>query len=148
MKPVWATSSDDAKTLNHNLFNTPAPQTPHAHPWAPPPPFSPEKAFPQSLFPELRDVNMSESSPPNPELRHVYQSRQPVEETSSDDAETLNHNMFGATPQTLHGHFWAPSHPFSRDTDRSQSNPEGGDGAVAPGASLISRFMRRCFGTE
>ncbi|KZP15210.1 hypothetical protein FIBSPDRAFT_726197 [Athelia psychrophila] len=118
MKPVWATSSDDPKTpkkRSHDalapatspfpgaqpptfgtnqgspfLFNTPAPQTPHAHPWAPPPLFSPEKAFPQPQFQELKDIDMSEASPPKPEegdrtvatgaLRRVFKSRERARE--------------------------------------------------------------------
>lgn len=168
VKPAWATSWDDAETSKHSmlgtsqkapfLFNTPTPQTLHAHPWAPPPSFSPEKAFPQPQFQDVRDVDMSEFSPPNPEedggymttggLRRVFKARQkrtgrdesdnsdpsfsrlrsteapmdfqyasrPRSSTKPvwawDDAETSNHNVFGAdrdTPtQTLHTHPWAP----------------------------------------
>lgn len=56
----------------------------------PPPNFSPQKAFPTSAAPELRDIDMSEPSPPKPEasdkesrrivatgaLRRVFNSRQ------------------------------------------------------------------------
>lgn len=78
---------------NHNapfLFQSPTPQTPHTHPWAPPPNFSPTRAFPQPQFQELKDVDMSELSPPQPEetgteggrtvatgaLRRVFKSRE------------------------------------------------------------------------
>ena len=44
------------------LFQPPAvPQTPHNHAWAPPPHFSPSKAFP--LPEEIKDVDMTETSP-------------------------------------------------------------------------------------
>ncbi|KAI0726012.1 Di-sulfide bridge nucleocytoplasmic transport domain-containing protein [Fomitopsis betulina] len=45
------------------LFNEPLPQSPHTPAWAPPPAFSPAKAFPQ---PEINDVDMLDSSPPKP----------------------------------------------------------------------------------
>ncbi|OBZ79282.1 Nucleus export protein BRL1 [Grifola frondosa] len=81
------------------LFQEPPPHTPHSPAWAPPPGFSPAKAFPQ---PELKDVDMSELSPPKapsevPEkekeveggrvvalgaLRRVYRSRQRARERS------------------------------------------------------------------
>lgn len=69
------------------IFQAPVPQTPAVHPWAPPVNFTPQKAFPAQ---ELRDVDMSELSPPKPEasekesgrivatgaLRRVFNSRQ------------------------------------------------------------------------
>lgn len=73
------------------LFQSPTPQTSHSHPWAPPPAFSPTKAFPQPQFQDLKDVDMSELSPPKQEildspeekrvvatgaLRRVYKSRE------------------------------------------------------------------------
>lgn len=72
------------------IFQTPVPQTPPVHPWAPPLNFSPQKAFPPLPAQELRDVDMSEPSPPKPAasnkdsgrivatgaLRRVYNSRQ------------------------------------------------------------------------
>ncbi|KAJ7293914.1 Di-sulfide bridge nucleocytoplasmic transport domain-containing protein [Mycena rebaudengoi] len=95
-KPVWASSGssqeqEDPSTpkkrpradLNpptplHNptfgqnqnipfIFRTP--ERPPAQPyhWAPPPNFSPSKAFPSHAAPELRDVDMREPSPPKPE---------------------------------------------------------------------------------
>lgn len=48
------------------IFQSPPPQTPEQHPWAPPSNFSASKAFPQPVFQELRDVDMAESSPPGP----------------------------------------------------------------------------------
>lgn len=43
------------------LFHpTPGPQTPHSHPWVPPPQFSPTKAFPTT---EINDIDMTEASP-------------------------------------------------------------------------------------
>ncbi|OAX42559.1 hypothetical protein K503DRAFT_733341 [Rhizopogon vinicolor AM-OR11-026] len=117
-KPVWASNSDlntprkrpfdDLQPAspafphppqtpifgeNHNvpfIFQTPAPQTVPVHPWAPPPNFSPQKAFPPFAAQELCDVDMSEPSPPKPEasdkesgrivatgaLRRVFNSRQ------------------------------------------------------------------------
>ena len=81
------------------IFNTPPPQTNPTHAWVPPPGFSPVKAFPQ---PELKDVDMTEVSPPKPAntekgdsaednstqgravalggLRRVYKSRQKMKE--------------------------------------------------------------------
>ncbi|KAI0771028.1 Di-sulfide bridge nucleocytoplasmic transport domain-containing protein [Trametes elegans] len=57
--PSWPTFG------HHNnvpfLFQEPVPQSPHTPAWAPPPSFSPEKAFPQ---PELHDVDMSEAATP------------------------------------------------------------------------------------
>jgi len=69
------------------IFQAPAPQTLPVHPWVPPVNFSPQKAFPVQ---ELRDVDMSELSPPKSEasekengrivatgaLRRVFNSRQ------------------------------------------------------------------------
>ncbi|KAF8887710.1 Di-sulfide bridge nucleocytoplasmic transport domain-containing protein [Infundibulicybe gibba] len=116
VKPVWA--SDDPETprkrphddtnitatlstpytpsfgSNQNIpfifqsANTP--QTPHKHPWAPPPNFSPAKAFPQPIPQvEINDVDMFELSPPKPDeskegdrpvafgaMRRVFKSRQ------------------------------------------------------------------------
>ncbi|KAI0327985.1 hypothetical protein GY45DRAFT_1326923, partial [Cubamyces sp. BRFM 1775] len=58
--PSWPTFGQ------HNnvpfLFQEPVPQTPRTPAWAPPPNFSPEKAFPQ---PEIKDVDMQEA--PSPE---------------------------------------------------------------------------------
>jgi hypothetical protein len=47
------------------IFNQDAaPTTPHQHPWAPPPFFSPDKAFPKNMLQEEpNDVDMSEVSP-------------------------------------------------------------------------------------
>ncbi|KAG0703049.1 Di-sulfide bridge nucleocytoplasmic transport domain-containing protein [Suillus ampliporus] len=114
-KPVWASNSDlntprkrpfndlqptstafpQTPTFGENnnvpfIFQAPAPQTPRVHPWAPPVNFSPQKAFPPLGAQELRDVDMSELSPPKPEasekesgrivatgaLRRVFNSRQ------------------------------------------------------------------------
>ncbi|KAI0035277.1 Di-sulfide bridge nucleocytoplasmic transport domain-containing protein [Vararia minispora EC-137] len=60
------------------LFNQPPPSTPHAHPWVPPPNFSPTKAFPPQ--PEIPDIDMAEASPPSRPiatgaLRRVYEKR-------------------------------------------------------------------------
>lgn len=55
------------------LFNpTPFPQEPQGYPWAPPPQFSPTKAFPQ---PEIHDVDMNEASPAKDEK--VVDSKEP-----------------------------------------------------------------------
>ncbi|KAG9310297.1 nuclear membrane protein [Chiua virens] len=139
-KPVWATSTDDPNTHrkrpfndlspappafpasnfapifgeNRNvpfIFQSPPPQTNPPYPWAPPPNFSPQKTFPQPAAPELRDVDMSDLSPPKTEegekengravatggLRRVYRSRQEArarsrrnndpEHTSEDDSD-------------------------------------------------------------
>ncbi|KAI0638836.1 Di-sulfide bridge nucleocytoplasmic transport domain-containing protein [Trametes polyzona] len=60
--PSWPTFGQ------HNnvpfLFKEPVPQTPHSPAWAPPPSFSPEKAFPQ---PEIKDVDMAEGVSPEKE---------------------------------------------------------------------------------
>lgn len=93
------------------IFQSHPPQTNPPYPWAPPPNFSPQKAFSQ---PELRDVDMSDLSPPKTEeiekengravatggLRRVYKLRQKAraesrsrrndedpEQTSEDDSE-------------------------------------------------------------
>ncbi|KAI9566988.1 Di-sulfide bridge nucleocytoplasmic transport domain-containing protein [Boletus coccyginus] len=136
-KPVWVAPADDLDTPRKRPFNdlhpaSPAspftpmfgenrnvpfifqshpPQTNPPYPWAPPPNFSPQKAFSQ---PELRDVDMSDLSPPKTEeigkengravatggLRRVYKLRQKAraesrsrrndedpEQTSEDDSE-------------------------------------------------------------
>lgn len=72
------------------IFQSPAPQTPYTPAWAPPPQFSPIKAFPQE---EIRDVDMAEASPPNLEeasdglravalggMKRVFKSRQKARE--------------------------------------------------------------------
>ncbi|KDQ54960.1 hypothetical protein JAAARDRAFT_160313 [Jaapia argillacea MUCL 33604] len=94
MKPVWAESQDEQSSprkrthtdlnpstplfapttpgrptfgTNQNIpfiFQTPAPQSSPSHPWTPPTGFSPAKAFP---VPEVRDVDMAELSPQQPE---------------------------------------------------------------------------------
>jgi len=96
------------------IFQSPPPQTNPPYPWAPPPNFSPQKAFPQPLAPELRDVDMSDLSPPKTEegekensravatggLRRVFKLRQKARavshsgrndedlgQTSEDDSE-------------------------------------------------------------
>ncbi|KZT68780.1 hypothetical protein DAEQUDRAFT_670702 [Daedalea quercina L-15889] len=106
--PAFPTPSHAASfpSFGHNnnvpfLFNEPLPQTPHTPAWAPPPNFSPTKAFPQ---PEIKDVDMADSSPPKPgelepqnadekegegeravalgAVRRVYRSRQRARERS------------------------------------------------------------------
>ncbi|ESK98126.1 nuclear membrane protein [Moniliophthora roreri MCA 2997] len=127
-KPVWASSGDDehgtpkkrphdamnlsppsdAPTFGGNqnipfIFHTPSRQIQSSpYPWTPPPNFSSSKAFPTpapASAPELRDVDMSEVSPPKPAedmnaspekadngvravatgaLRRVYRARQKV----------------------------------------------------------------------
>jgi len=96
------------------IFQSPPPQTNPPYPWVPPPNFSPQKAFPQPPVTELRDVDMSDLSPPKVEegekengravstggLRRVYKLRQKartqthsrqndedLEQTSGDDSE-------------------------------------------------------------
>ncbi|KAF9560198.1 hypothetical protein CPC08DRAFT_636885 [Agrocybe pediades] len=60
------------------LFNpTPVPQTPQTHPWAPPPHFTPAKAFP-----EIKDVDMSEASPRKNE--ETGEGSSPVKEKETD----------------------------------------------------------------
>ncbi|KAF9229812.1 hypothetical protein BS17DRAFT_771955 [Gyrodon lividus] len=140
-KPVWAAPNDDPDTPrkrpfndlnpappafpaspftpmfgeNRNvpfIFQSPPPKTDLPHPWTPPPNFSPQKAFPQPPAQELRDVDMSDLSPPKAEetekengravatgaLRRVYNLRQKArtksrsknedpEHTSEDDSE-------------------------------------------------------------
>jgi hypothetical protein len=95
---------------NHNvpfIFQPPAsPQSPAAYPWSPPPNFSAAKTFQRE---ELKDIDMSETSPAKPEaeqtenekgrpmalgaLRRVYNRRQksrinkslPRQRSSSED---------------------------------------------------------------
>lgn len=59
------------------IFNQSAtPSTPHQHPWAPPPSFSPEKAFPKTTIQEEpNDVDMSDISPLKAEDRKVDSGR-------------------------------------------------------------------------
>ncbi|KAG7090705.1 hypothetical protein E1B28_009799 [Marasmius oreades] len=121
-KPVWASSGDDEKStpkkrshdalspdtpmdpptfgINQNIpfiFQTPAKQPESPYPWSPPPGFSSSRAFPTpAQQSEIRDVDMTEASPPKPEdpspekeksesglrmvatgaLRRVYRARQ------------------------------------------------------------------------
>jgi hypothetical protein len=71
------------------LFHTPPPRTQQVPDWAPPPHFSPAKAFP--ILPEPNDVHMADVSPPKPSetksgegqrtvalgaMRRVFKSRQ------------------------------------------------------------------------
>ncbi|KIJ21347.1 hypothetical protein PAXINDRAFT_104352 [Paxillus involutus ATCC 200175] len=133
-KPAWATPNDDPNTPrkrpfndlnpaspafpaspftpmfgeNHNvpfIFQSPPPQTSDPPPWIPPSNFSPQKAFPQPSAQELRDVDMSDLSPPKPEenerehsravatgaLRRVYNSRQKARTQSRWRNEELEH---------------------------------------------------------
>jgi hypothetical protein len=93
---------------NHNvpfIFQSPPPQTSDPPPWIPPSNFSPQKAFPQPSAQELRDVDMSDLSPPKPEenerehsravatgaLRRVYNSRQKARTQSRWRNEELEH---------------------------------------------------------
>lgn len=85
------------------IFQAPALQTPPVHPWVPPVNFSPQKAFPVQ---ELRDVDMSELSPPKSEasekengrivatgaLRRVFNSRQKAR-TKSQHAVSLRDDL-------------------------------------------------------
>ncbi|KAG6333965.1 hypothetical protein ID866_5116 [Astraeus odoratus] len=131
MKPIWAPSGDDPSTPrkrpfkdlneaaaafpgspctpmfgeNRNvpfIFQSPPPQTNPPPPWAPPPNFSPQKAFPQPLpDPEVRDVDMSDLSPPKPEenekenrrlvatggLRRIFNSRRIAREKTRSKRE-------------------------------------------------------------
>lgn len=58
------------------IFNTPPRQVSQPYPWAPPPNFSPTKAFPAAVQEEPVDVDMAEVSPPKPEEReNVPESR-------------------------------------------------------------------------
>ncbi|KAF9242358.1 Di-sulfide bridge nucleocytoplasmic transport domain-containing protein [Melanogaster broomeanus] len=131
-KAIWATSNDDTSTPrkrplndlnlaaptspfppmfgeNRNvpfIFQSPPPQTNAPYPWTPPPNFSPQKAFPQPPAQELRDVDMSDVSPPKPEdserdsgravatgaLRRVYNSRQRTRAKSRPRNEDLEHS--------------------------------------------------------
>jgi hypothetical protein len=94
MNPPFTPSSVPAFGTNPNvpfIFQSPPPKSPHVHAWAPPPDFSPEKAFPQE---EIRDVDMAEPSPPKPHetgvdgrrtmalgaVRRVFKSRQKARE--------------------------------------------------------------------
>ncbi|KAH9487169.1 Nucleus export protein BRL1 [Psilocybe cubensis] len=90
VKPAWAADTEEPRTprkrshdaltpstpsltdtTNQPMFGsnqnvpflfhpTPGPQTPHSHPWVPPPQFSPTKAFPAT---EIKDIDMTEASP-------------------------------------------------------------------------------------
>lgn len=90
MNPPFTPSSVPAFGTNASvpfIFQSPPPKSPHVHAWAPPVDFSPEKAFPHG---EIRDIDMTEPSPPRPHetgvdgrrtmalgaVRRVYKSRQ------------------------------------------------------------------------
>nr|GAT50353.1 nuclear membrane protein [Mycena chlorophos] len=100
------------------LFQSPPPASPNPHPWAPPPDFSPEKAFPQF---EVKDVDMREASPPKPTqddgdrkfatgaMRRVLRSRMQAKSSKSkalvpvaadgDDATSEEDSSDEAEPQ-------------------------------------------------
>ncbi|KAL0577395.1 hypothetical protein V5O48_004590 [Marasmius crinis-equi] len=124
-KPVWAASGDDEKSapqkrshdalnadipmdpptfgINQNIpfiFQTPARQQESSpYPWSPASNFSSTRAFPTPVTNDVRDVDMSEASPPKPEdpspdkpesnlravatgaLRRVYNARQKAEKS-------------------------------------------------------------------
>ena len=108
------------------IFQSPPPQSNAPYPWAPPRNFSPQKAFPQ---PELRDVDMSDLSPPKTEesekengravatggLRRVYKLRQKArtqshsrtdeepEQASEDDSE--DEKVAGPLTQNTSNHY-------------------------------------------
>ncbi|KAG1889207.1 Di-sulfide bridge nucleocytoplasmic transport domain-containing protein [Suillus subluteus] len=95
------------------IFQAPALQTPPVHPWVPPVNFSPQKAFPVQ---ELRDVDMSELSPPKPEasekengriiatgaLRRVFNSRQKAR-TKSQHAVSLRDDLGYGSEEEIDG---------------------------------------------
>ncbi|KAF9263075.1 hypothetical protein L218DRAFT_973249 [Marasmius fiardii PR-910] len=124
-KPVWASSGDEKGTpkkrshdalnpdtpmdpptfgINQNIpfiFQTPAKQPESPYPWSPPPGFSSSRVFPTpAQQSEVRDVDMTEASPPKPEdpspeksenalrvvatgaLRRVYRARQKAKESN------------------------------------------------------------------
>lgn len=83
------------------------------HPWVPPVNFSPQKAFPVQ---ELRDVDMSELSPPKPEasekengrtvatgaLRRVFNSRQKAR-TKTQHAVSLRDEVGYGSEEEIDG---------------------------------------------
>lgn len=124
-KPVWASSNEEEGTpkkrshaalnpdtpmdpptfgINQNIpfiFQTPSKQPESPYPWSPPPGFSSSRAFPTPVQQnEVRDIDMTEASPPKPEdpspekeksesglrvvatgaLRRVYRARQKAKE--------------------------------------------------------------------
>ncbi|KAG1874088.1 Di-sulfide bridge nucleocytoplasmic transport domain-containing protein [Suillus tomentosus] len=95
------------------IFQTPALQTPPVHPWVPPVNFSPQKAFPVQ---ELRDVDMSELSPPKSEasekengrmvatgaLRRVFNSRQKAR-TKSQHVVSLRDDLGYGSEEEIDG---------------------------------------------
>ncbi|KAL4065783.1 Di-sulfide bridge nucleocytoplasmic transport domain-containing protein [Scleroderma yunnanense] len=158
-KPVWAEAIEDPSTPrkrpfhdltpstpgfpgspftpmfgeNRNvpfIFQSTLPQTNPSPPWAPPPSFSPHKAFPQpSPAQELHDVDMSELSPPKPEdnekenhrvvaiggMRRVFNSRRrarakpspkrgDAEGVSEDDSED-DRDHVGPLTQNTSNHY-------------------------------------------
>lgn len=87
------------------IFERRPPQTNPPPPWAPPPNFSPQKVFPQPQpAQELRDVDMSELSPPKPDesekengravatgaMRRVFNSRRKARAKMRDHADGSN----------------------------------------------------------
>ncbi|TFK47950.1 hypothetical protein OE88DRAFT_1738079 [Heliocybe sulcata] len=126
MKPVWARPEEDSgsprkrphidsnppsplfpsaprQTFGPNnnvpfIFQTPPPHSEPSHPWAPPPNFSPSKAFPSVEQPDVKDVDMAELTPPRAEeqksggsgaraiatgaMRRVFKARQKTRERS------------------------------------------------------------------
>ncbi|KAG1777286.1 Di-sulfide bridge nucleocytoplasmic transport domain-containing protein [Suillus placidus] len=95
------------------IFQAPALQTPPVHPWVPPVNFSPQKAFPVQ---ELRDVDMSELSPPKSEasekengrivatgaLRRVFNSRQKAR-TKSQHVVSLRDDLGYGSEEEIDG---------------------------------------------
>lgn len=95
------------------IFQAPALQTPPVHPWVPPVNFSPQKAFPVQ---ELRDVDMSELSPPKPDasekengrivatgaLRRVFNSRQKAR-TKNQHAVSLRDDLGYGSEEDIDG---------------------------------------------
>lgn len=96
------------------LFQQPAPQSPYTHAWAPPPHFSPEKAFPQ---PEIKDVEMSEQSPPKA-------SRNSPEKENSNENDNDRPLALGAMRRVYNSRRRAIERGRTRMTNRKNDEAE------------------------
>ncbi|KAJ7771949.1 Di-sulfide bridge nucleocytoplasmic transport domain-containing protein [Mycena maculata] len=150
-KPVWAasgSSEEDPTTpkkrshadLNpptplHNptfgqnqnipfIFQTPPRQTaPAPYPWAPPPNFSPAKAFPQpASAPESSDIDMREASPPKPEADAAMVSPEGGRKVAKGGMRrVLKSRMKSALSMSTLPERWEDRDPYSDSDDEADS---------------------------
>ncbi|KIL71090.1 hypothetical protein M378DRAFT_116676 [Amanita muscaria Koide BX008] len=141
--PTLGTSSTTSFPPNQNLpflFQPPqSPQVPSVHSWAPPPQFSPRKAFALPVVEETNDVDMTEASPGKSNesrnevgravalggLKRVYNRRHKLQshsrqkqqqESESDDDRASDESGSSITTHNTSNHYTLnlPSHTASR----------------------------------